>query len=110
MAGSISVSRGEKCPVAVKVVPSSDDYSDFTINQEGTYVEILNSAGISITINDNIIIDADNKTVIFSWNTLEYNVGSYTITFWVSVTYKGHNFLIRSNSISKSIKKSSLLE
>ena len=108
--GSISVAKGEISPIAVRVIPASLDYRDFTINETDTEVIVMNHIGAPIDTYGTVSIDADNKTVLFAWDTNEYDVGAYTIVFMVSITYKGNTFLMRSNTIAKSIKKSSIVE
>lgn len=106
---SMSVSQGEKYPLAVQVLPVTSDYSDFTIDLGNTKVDIQNNLGKSIEVYGDYSVDNNTKTVMFSWDTSKYDVGSYTIIFWVSITYNETSFLIKSETISKSIRKSSLL-
>lgn len=106
---AMSVSQGEKYPLAVQVLPATSDYSQFVINKEDTHVDIQNNLGKSIKVHGEYSVDENTKTVMFSWDTSKYDVGSYTIVFWVSITYNETKFLIKSDTISKSIKKSSLL-
>lgn len=104
-----SISQGEQFPLAVKVLPVDESYSNFVINEEDTYVEILNDIGKSIDVYGTMSVDATNQTVLFSWDTSKYEIGSYTIAFWISITYNDITFLMKSTVLSKSIKKSSLL-
>lgn len=107
--GSIGVSKGEVSPIAVKVIPASADYRDFTINAEDTRAVVMNSIGAPVDTYGEISVDNENQTVVFGWDTSEYDIGSYTIVIWVSITYNGASYLMKSNTISKSIKKTSLL-
>ena len=111
---STSVSKGEKFPVAVKVVPASSDYDDFTINTS-SYVTVQNSTGIisqhTASEEDSpVFIDSTNKTIGFSWDTSLsiYPADSYNIVFWISITYSGATFLLKSDSVTKSVRQSTV--
>lgn len=106
---STSVAQGEVVPLAVRVIPASSDYDEFTIDLSKSRIDIQNSIGSSITPHGELSLDEDNKTVMYSWDTSKYNVGSYVITFWVSVKYKENEFLIKSDTIAKAIKQVSIL-
>jgi len=111
----IVVAIGEVYPIAVKIDPASSDYEDFTINgpdheSKPTKVMIQNSSGSFMPVNGDILIDQDNKTVVFGWDTSDYQIDQYVIVLWISITYKNNTYYIRSDSITKSLKQESVLD
>ena len=103
-----SVYKGELVPISVKVEPSDPMYSELTINSDTTRAEIKDSKGTTLTTHGDLLIDATSKTVMFSWDTSAYEIGTYVLTLWVGITYQETEFLLKSNSVSRVIKQTSL--
>lgn len=103
-----SVIKGELLPISVKVEPSDPMYSEFTINSATTRAEVKNEKGAIISTHGNLLIDTTTQTVMFSWDTSAYDIGSYVITLWIGITYQETEFLMQSDSISRVIKQTTL--
>jgi hypothetical protein len=119
MASNSVVTKGERVPIAVKVFPSDENFDNFDIDLANTEIRIRNVLGsVVATVPDTagLIVDAgqlsldnDNHTVIFSWNTANFDTSQYTIIFWITVNYNGNTFRIASDFISKSIRLETLI-
>jgi len=107
---SSNVVKGERYPIAIKVLPSSEEYSDFEIIDSECSVIIRNSRGNPITVAGELSVDHDNQTVMFSWDTNEYDIDQYTIVMWITIKYNNVIYKMMSNTINKSLRQESILE
>lgn len=126
-----TIISGESYPVALKLIPYSDDFSlsneNITVDTENSYVIIRNSRGLDVEDpntkkpqRSGLFVDKTSNIIGYVWNTGETGtdgssipIDDYVFEFTIAITYKDsngktNNITLKNSSVRKSVKYSSI--